>query len=129
MIMKISRKIHTGVVVGALVLAGCSSYRPIVDMQGIDEAQYEQDLAECQSYAEQVSPVQDAATHAVIGAAIGAAFGAIAGAWGGDAGTGAAIGASYGGAGGALQGGAGGASSQKSIIRRCMTGRGYSVLN
>src|SRR5690606_16475715 len=37
-------------------LAGCatSQYRPIVDLQGADPYLYEEDLADCQSYARQV---------------------------------------------------------------------------
>ena len=39
-------------------LAGCatSQYRPIVDLQGADPYLYEEDLADCQSYARQVDP-------------------------------------------------------------------------
>src|SRR5690606_39285529 len=44
-------------VVVALALAACArSYEPIVDMKGVDQARYQQDLAECRAYAEQVSP-------------------------------------------------------------------------
>ncbi|NCX41364.1 MAG: glycine zipper family protein, partial [Burkholderiaceae bacterium] len=36
-----------------LLLAACAGadVRPIVDMKGVNEARYENDLAECQNYA------------------------------------------------------------------------------
>ena len=45
------------------------------------------------------------------------------------AGDGAAMGAAVGGFGGLTQGAGQGAKSQMDIIRRCMQGRGWSVLN
>ena len=115
---------------GLISLAGCAgSYEPIIDRKaGIDEAKYQQDLSECRGYAEQVSPAGDAATSAGIGAVLGAALGAIGGAITGSAGTGAAVGAAVGGAGGIASGIGSGVSSQKDIIRNCLQGRGYSVL-
>ena len=59
-------------------LSACSStQQPIVDTKGVNSAQYNQDNYECQQYANQVSPVGDAAVGAVGGAAGGAALGAI----------------------------------------------------
>jgi len=113
----------------AIALAGCAkSYEPIVDMKGVDAARYQQDLAECRTYAERVSPAGEAATGGLLGAGIGAALGAIVGAFGGGAGGGAAIGASVGGAGGAASGGLHGVEGQKQVINNCLRGRGYSVL-
>src|SRR5579864_8891414 len=110
----------------AVALGGCAqSYQPIVDMKGVDPAQYQQDLAECRGYAEQVSPGQQAATSGVAGALLGGALGAIAGAFGGSAGSGAALGASIGGVGGAASGGGGGAEEQKRVIDDCLRHRGY----
>ena len=107
-------------VLGA-ALSGCAGYRPVVDMKGVDQAQYEQDLRECQQYAEQVNVAGETAT----GSAVGAAFGAAVTAVGGGRGTtGAAVGAIT----GAGVGGSHAASGQRQIINRCMTGRGYRVL-
>ena len=56
-------------------IAGCSSTpgAPIVDMKGVNRYQYEQDLEECSTYADEVN----VAGKAVGGAAVGAAVGAI----------------------------------------------------
>lgn len=113
----------------AVALAGCAkSYEPIVDMKGVDQARYQQDLSECRAYAERVSPAGEAATGGLLGAGIGAALGAIFGAFGGGAGSGAALGGAVGGAGGAASGGLHGAEGQKQVINSCLRGRGYSVL-
>ncbi len=111
------------------LLAGCAhSYQPVVDMKGVNQQKYQQDLAECRQYADQINPVQDAGLDALIGAAGGAALGAATGAAFGSPAYGAAAGAAAGGIGGAAYGGVGGAEKQKSIINRCLQGRGYKVL-
>lgn len=108
----------------AIVATGCASYRPIVDMQGVDSAKYNSDLVQCQQYAEQLNPASHAVAGAVIGALIGAAIG---GAIGNSdlALDGARVGAISGG----VSGAADGAESQVNIVRRCMSGRGYRVLH
>ncbi len=116
------------VVIGiALVslLAGCaSSKRVVVDPQGVDQAQYQQDLSECEQVASQVSTGRDATEGAVGGAVIGGILGAIfgnSGTVGRMAGGGAVVGAA---------GKAGDAEREKGqVIRNCMRGRGYRVLN
>ena len=42
---------------GAVLLTACAGaeVRPIVDMNGVNEARYEKDLAECQDYAKQAT--------------------------------------------------------------------------
>jgi hypothetical protein len=110
----------------ALATSACATYRPMVDTRSIDDpGLYEDDLANCQSYAHQVSPGRSAAAGAVIGAVFGAAFAA---ALGGDRWLIEHVAAS-----GAVQGaavGAGsGAGTQVDIIRNCMSERGYAVLN
>ena len=113
-------------------LAGCAqSYQPVVDTRGNDTARYQQDLYECRQYAEQVSPVQDAAVGGLGGAAAGAALGAITGALVGgvSAGQGAAVGAATGGAVGIGAGAYTGVNEQQRIIDNCLRNRGYSVLN
>lgn len=112
-----------------LLLAGCAqSYEPIIDRKGVDQARYEQDLAECRQYAEQVSPAGEAAAGGLLGAAFGAALGAVVGAFSGSAGTGAAVGAATGGVTGTAGGAVGGVQGQKQVIDNCLRGRGYSVL-
>ncbi|MFO0996427.1 MAG: glycine zipper family protein [Alphaproteobacteria bacterium] len=114
----------------AILIAGCAnSYRPIVDSKGTDMSNYEQDLTECRSYASQVSPAGTAAGGAVLGAAAGGALGAVGGAFSGHPGFGAARGAALGGTGGLLAGGYKGAQDQTHIVRNCMRGRGYRVLD
>lgn len=105
-------------------LAGCAGYQPVVDMRGADPSRYRSDLAECQQYAQQ----RDPAAQAAVGAAAGAVFGALLAAAAGsryDRGAMARVGAVSGAAGGASHG----AQSQVDIIRNCLRGRGYSVLN
>jgi outer membrane lipoprotein SlyB len=99
-------------------------YRPIVDTKGVNLNRYEADLQECQKYAHQTA---NAAQSAVAGAIVGAVFGTVLA---------AAAGSSYdrsasarvGGVSGAVGGGVQGETNQRTIIRRCLTGRGYSVL-
>lgn len=106
------------------LLAACASYRPVVDMQGVESAKYEADLRECQQYAQQRNPAFQAGAGAAVGALLGVALAAAMGS-SYSRNTGAAIGAVTGGASGAAHG----AESQVQIIRNCMAGRGYRVLN
>ena len=113
----------------ALGAAACAqSYRPIVDMQGVDEARYEADLAECRNYAQQVSPAGDAVSGGLVGGLIGAAVGSAVGAAVGNVASGAVVGGAAGGATGVAAGGSRGYSRQKTVINNCLSGRGYRVL-
>ena len=110
------------------LVSGCASKagKPIVDMKGVNPSQYEQDLAECSSYADEVAVGEKAVTGAVTGAVVGGALGAI---WdgyrGGSPERGAASGAVVGGAGGVGSG----VSERNRVVKSCLRGRGYSVLN
>jgi outer membrane lipoprotein SlyB len=114
-----------------VALAGCATsqgtgaqYRPIVDLKGLDSGKYEADLRDCQSYAAQVDGAgQQAANVAVAGAVFGALLAAAAGG-GYSRNRHAAVGALSGGAAGA----AAGERDQRSVIARCLAGRGYSIL-
>jgi len=107
------------------LLSGCASYRPVVDLRDVtDRGQYERDIADCQNYAEPVSPGASAGAGAVIGALLGAALGAAVG----DHSV-ALDAARFGAVEGAVVGGTAGADTQVQIIRNCMSGRGYLVLN
>lgn len=113
----------------AIILSACvGDYQPVVDMKGVNHSKYQQDLAECRNYADQVDIGGNTATNALVGAGAGAASGAILGAITGSPGTGAAIGAAVGGIGGAGGTAARDDVRQKNIINKCLKGRGYKVL-
>lgn len=125
------RRIGSLALAAAVALAACASYTPVVDTRrpGFDEARYQQDLWECQRYAAEIDQVRGTMEGAVLGAVIAAAFGAIVGSFGGNVGQGAAIGASVGGLGGGLGGFGEAEAQQNQIVRNCLAGRGYAVLN
>ena len=105
-----------------LLLAGCAN-EPIVDMRGVDQAQYEKDLAECETYAAQVHTGGEAAKHAAVGAVVGGAIGAIIG----DSQT-AERGAGVGGLTGATKGASKAEQRKEQVVFNCLRGRGYKVL-
>jgi hypothetical protein len=104
------------------LVAGCAAHPdPIIDTKGVNMAAYQRDLAECQSYAGQVQVAAGVAKGSAAGAAYGAAIGAIRG----DIGEAAGVGAVSGGAWSGLE-----ADREKQqIVKRCLRGRGYRVLN
>jgi hypothetical protein len=106
-----------------LLLASCSSSpEPIIDTKGVDMTQYDQDLAECRSYSEQVDTSSGVAKGAAAGGATGAAVGAI----GGGSGTrGAGVGAVL----GMAKSGSRSADEKSRVVKSCLRGRGYKVLN
>lgn len=121
------RIVRAGIFSMVLLATACASTRgPIVDKQGVNEAQYQQDLAACQQYADQVRVGGKALAGAAGGAAVGAALGEIF-----ESGRGG--GARRGASGGAVVGGAKGAASgvqeRNEVVKNCLRGRGYSVLN
>jgi outer membrane lipoprotein SlyB len=99
-------------------------YHPVVDMQNVDMNKYTADVAQCQAYADQVSPMGNAAAGAAAGAIFGVILGALAGGNRGFNGKMAGMGAFGGGAGAA----AGSLAKQQAIIMRCLAGRGDTVL-
>lgn len=96
----------------------------IIDTKGVDMQQYQTDLYECQQYAEQVNVASSTAKTAGVGAVVGGTIGAIVGD-SGTAGRGAGV--------GAVTGGVKGASSslheKQQVVKNCLRGRGYRVLN
>lgn len=107
----------------ALLLAGCA-YNPIIDPKTSRHPEnFQADLAECRQIAEQ-APRGAALAGAGVGAALGAGV-AVASGHPGAAGQAAG--------GGAVIGGARGAGAthreKRMIVRNCLKGRGYSVLN
>lgn len=120
-------------IVAPLALAaGCASDQVIVDTKGQDMTRYEQDRRECQAYSDQVSSGAQAAKSGAFGAVVGAVVGGATGAIFGDS-TAAARGAAAGGVVGGAQGGVSGATKgegqKEQVLRNCLTGRGYRVLN
>ncbi len=105
------------------MLTACAS-DPIIDLKGVNTAQYRKDLAECEALADQVSVGKQAAGSAVAGAVVGAAVGAAVG--NSDtaqraAGAGATV--------GAAKGTGQGLNERQQVVRNCLRGRGYNVLN
>ncbi len=116
------------VAAASLVAASCaSSYRPVIDMKGVDEAKFETDLAECRDLAQAEHPADEMVVGAVVLGLLGAVLGALAGAPY-HAGTGAAIGGAAGAGAGAITGGVAANSKQSRIVDSCLRGRGYAVL-
>ncbi len=103
-----------------LTLTACST-KPIVDTKGMDHAQFERDLAECTALAEQIDQGGTTLKSAATGALIGGLFGAISG--------NATTGAAFGGVAGGTSGGLSTDQEKASVIRNCLRGRGYTVLN
>lgn len=112
-------------VVAGLVLSACTTTDEIIiDERGVDMAAYQRDLAECRGYADQVQTGEKVGKGAASGAVVGGLMGAITGGTDGAA-TGAGVGAVGGGARGAAQG----EREEVQVVKRCLRGRGYSVLN
>lgn len=110
-----------------VVLFGCATSganRVIIDTRGVDMEQYHDDLMECSDFATQVPVAKEAAKHAGAGAAVGSAVGAIF-----AGGEGAAKGGGAGAVTGAYRGTAAAKREQSRVIKNCLRGRGYRVLN
>ncbi|WP_199450519.1 glycine zipper family protein [Vibrio harveyi] len=115
-------------------LAACAyNQKPVVDMTNVDQAQYEQDFAYCQGYAEKVDKGEAAKAEAKNGAVTGALVGAVAGALedgvgGAAVGAVGAVAASAVGAGaGALGGANDSTKTQSLVLRKCLANKGYTV--
>lgn len=118
------------VLLNTLLLVSCSSIEdltgnnPIIDTQRVNLAHYEADLQQCQNYANEVAIAQKATSGAVTGAVVGGVFGAVVG----NSGT-AKKGAGIGAVGGGARGVGEGVRERERVIKRCLIGRGYRVLN
>ena len=97
------------------LLSGCAAHpEPIIDPQGVNMVAYEQDLAQCESYADVI--------HVEEGVAKGAGLGAVVG---GNV----AEGAGYGALAGGTRSGIKNVDEKNSVVKRCLRYRGYRVLN
>ena len=85
---------------------------------------YAADKAECEQYAQEVRTGEKAARGAASGAVVGGAVGAIVG----NSNT-AARGAGVGAVSGGVRGIAEGSREEVQVVKRCLRGRGYRVLN
>lgn len=114
-----------------LFMVSCSSNKGIpgsggiiVDTKGVDLSTYDQDLAECREFADEVQVGGKVLTGAVAGAVVGGAIGAVVG----DSRTAQQVGG-VGAIKGTVQGVGGGLSERRRVVKSCLRGRGYRVLN
>jgi hypothetical protein len=115
------KRIAPAVALLALLSACTTTDEIIIDKKGVDLTHYAQDLAECRSYGEEVQTGKKVATGAASGAVVGGLIGAITH----DPGKAAGVGAVGGGARGASEG----TEEEVRVVKRCLRGRGYNVLN
>jgi len=105
----------------ATVAACTTTDEIIIDKKGVSMASYEADLAECRAYSSEVKSAEKTARGAASGAVIGGAIGAI---------TGGSSRAVEGAGVGAVTGGAReGERDEIQVVKNCLRGRGYRVLN
>ena len=120
-----SMKRFNGVIAVTVLLSACTTTNEIIiDQKGVNMSAYEQDLAECRTYAAQVKTNEKTAKGAGSGAVVGGLIGAITGGV-----EGAARGAGVGAVGGGARGASEGQRSEVEVVKRCLGGRGYRVLN
>jgi len=117
------------IILSAALFTACQSgprnWTPVIDTQGVELDRYNLDLADCLSFSDQV----DAGQATVEGAAAGAVLGGVTGGIAGDSSRSAARGAGIGTVFGGVRGSRNAAREQNRIVRNCLTGRGYRVLN
>lgn len=123
-------KISKLVLVFPFFLIACASIEEltgnglIVDTKGLDPVLYEMDLEDCNTYANEVQIGRKIASSAATGAAVGGIIGAVVGN-SENAKQGAGIGVVT----GTLNGASRGVYERHMVIRNCLIGRGYLVLN
>ena len=100
------------------------SGNPIVDTKGINMSQYELDLEECSTFAEDISTGKSIAKGAVTGAAVGAVIEAIT-----DDVRSRRDAIEVGAVSGGAKSGIRAVREKEQVVRRCLRGRGYKVLN
>ena len=117
-------------VLSIISLTGCAANQPfndepIIDRKGVDMNQYYADKADCEAYAAEVRTGEKVARGAVAGAVVGGAIGAIVSRGHNSAERGAGVGAVTGGVKGAQEG----IRESERVVKQCLRGRGYRVLN
>lgn len=128
-------KLHSSLLVlisAVLFTSGCANgyggygapKQIIIDTQGVNMDAYYQDLADCENYARQIDVASETTEGVVEGAVVGAVIGAVLGnhkTAERSAGAGAIL--------GGVKGNKHARHEQERIVRRCLGGRGYNVLN
>lgn len=118
--------IQRSLLIASLLIAGNAySAEFTIDTKGVDMTNYYQDMQDCKSFAEKKSIAGDAVTGAVTGAAVSAAIGAVVG----DSSDWASGGAKWGAIEGVAEGAWAGYEGKRSIVRNCLIGRGYKILD
>jgi outer membrane lipoprotein SlyB len=121
-----------GLAVVVLITSGCANgHRGYgaakeisIDTKGVDMNDYYDDLGDCEHYAQHVDVGAETAEGAVEGAVLGGVLGAVLGnskTAERSAGAGAVL--------GGVKGNKRARYEQERIVRRCLSGRGYKVLN
>ena len=124
--MSLHNRVCTSILCMALISCAGAGVRPIVDMQNKTSPQYENDLQQCQSYAtQQAGAISSGAVAAGAGAVVGALLGLVAGGNKTGIAQTAGIGGVVGGASGLFEGN----KAQEQVVKQCLRGRGYNVLN
>ena len=98
--------------------------KPIIDTQGVNMSQYEIDLEECSIFSEDISTGKSIDKGAVTGAAVGAVIEAIT-----DDVRSRRDAIEVGAVSGGAQSGIRAVREKEQILKRCLRGRGYKVLN
>ena len=96
----------------------------VIDTKGVDLNAYYDDLGDCEQYARNVDVGAETTEGAVAGAVLGGVLGAVLGNSDNaqrSAGAGAVV--------GGIKGNRSARHEQERIVRRCLSGRGYRVLN
>ena len=96
----------------------------IIDTKGVDLSTYDEDLAECKAFSKEVAVGGRVLTGAVGGAVVGGVIGAVVG----DSRTAQQVGG-VGAIKGAVDGTRSGYSERSRVVKTCLRGRGYRVLN
>lgn len=124
---KLSAIIFVGLLSGCAVGGHQTGTRVVVDWSQIDDTnKYYQDSAQCRALSEQVPGAGQSAAAGAVG---GALFGALVGVLIGDTGDFALQGAGLGAVSGAAGGAGHGAMNRDLVMKNCLRGRGYNVLN
>jgi outer membrane lipoprotein SlyB len=111
-------------------LSGCAGadFRPVVDMSGHTQAQYDEVLVACQRDARGVRNNTDIAEDVGIGALGGAALGVVGGAIAGNPGLGAGVGALVGAVGGGGYKEIETENREETVVKNCLSSHGFTVL-
>jgi len=116
-----------------ITLSGCvanssgsifESSKPIIDTKGVNMSQYDIDLDECSVFSEDISTGKSIAKGAVTGAAVGAVIEAIT-----DDVRSRRDAIEVGAVSGGAKSGIRAVREKEQILKRCLRGRGYKILN